>query len=73
MPPAAMTTFTERAPISTITWSLDVARVPGHADWIWTRTTSKQAAHGYSVQDMELRDLDGSLIASAQQMVAVFA
>lgn len=73
MPPAAMTTFTESAPISTITWSLDIARMPAHADWIWTRTTSKQAAHGYSVQDMELRDRDGSLVASAQQMVALFA
>ncbi|WP_136636320.1 thioesterase family protein [Pseudooceanicola onchidii] len=72
MPPAAMTTFTERAPISTITWSLDVARMPARTDWLWTRTTSKQAAEGYSVQDMELRDTDGSLVASAQQMVALF-
>lgn len=72
MPPAVMTTFTQPAPISTVTWGLDVARIPDHADWIWTRTTSKQAANGYSVQDMELRDRDGSLIASAQQMVAVF-
>lgn len=72
MPPAAMTTFTERAPISTITWSLDIARIPGKNDWVWTRTTSKQAADGYSVQDMELRDMDGTLLASAQQMVAIF-
>lgn len=72
MPPAAMTTFEKPAPISTITWSLDLARTPDHADWVWTRTTSKQAANGYSVQDMELRDRDGSLIASAQQMVALF-
>ena len=72
MPPAAMPTFKERAPISTITWSLDMARMPSKADWLWTRTTSKQAAEGYSVQDMELRDTDGSLVASAQQMVALF-
>jgi acyl-CoA thioesterase len=72
MPPAAMTTFTDRAPISSITWALDIARIPQKIDWLWTRTTSKQAADGYSVQDMELRDTDGSLVASAQQMVAVF-
>lgn len=72
MPPAAMTTFTERAPISTITWSLDIAHMPQTTDWVWTRTTSKQAADGYSVQDMELRDRDGRLVASAQQMVALF-
>lgn len=73
MPPAAMTCFTERAPISTITWGLDIARIPQRIDWLWTRTTSQQAADGYSVQDMELRDTDGSLVASAQQMVAIFA
>jgi acyl-CoA thioesterase len=72
MPPAAMTCFTERAPISTITWSVDFARMPEKIDWVWTRTTSKQAAEGYSVQDMELRDTDGALLASAQQMVALF-
>lgn len=72
MPPAAMPCFTERAPVSTITWSLDVARIPEKTDWVWTRTTSKQASDGYSVQDMELRDTDGSLLASAQQMVALF-
>ncbi|WP_375174285.1 thioesterase family protein [Pseudooceanicola sp.] len=72
MPPAAMPCFTERAPISTITWSVDFARIPETTDWVWTRTTSKQAAEGYSVQDMELRDTDGSLLASAQQMVALF-
>jgi len=67
-----MTCFTERAPISTITWSVDFARMPEKIDWVWTRTTSKQAAEGYSVQDMELRDTDGALLASAQQMVALF-
>lgn len=72
MPPAAMPTFTERAPVSTITWGLDVAHMPDSTDWVWTRTTSKQAADGYSVQDMELRHTDGSLIASAQQLVALF-
>ena len=73
LPPAAMTTFTVPAPISTITWSLDMARCPSDTDWTLTRTTSKQAANGYSVQDMEIRARDGALLASAQQMVALFA
>lgn len=72
LPPAAMTTFTQPAPISTITWSLDMARCPVDTDWTLTRTTSKQAANGYSVQDMEIRARDGRLLASAQQMVALF-
>ena len=72
LPPAAMTAFAERAPVSTITWSLDFAHMPERTDWLWCRTTSKQAADGYSVQDMELRDRKGHLIAGAQQLVALF-
>jgi acyl-CoA thioesterase len=72
LPPAAMTTFTERAPLSTVTWTVDFAHIPDHADWLLTRTTSKHAAEGYSVQDMEIRDADGRLVASAQQLVALF-
>lgn len=72
LPPAAMATFTEPAPVSTITWSLDIARMPSHTDWLSIRSTSKQAAEGYSVQDMELRDREGLLVGSAQQLVALF-
>ncbi|WP_162183046.1 thioesterase family protein [Pseudooceanicola atlanticus] len=73
LPPAAMATFTKGAPVSSVTWALDVARMPQDNDWQLTRTTSKHAADGYSVQDMEIRALDGQLLASAQQMVALFA
>lgn len=72
LPPAAMATFPKGAPISTITWTVDIARMPADSDWQLTRTTSKQAADGYSVQDMEIRDRDGQLLASAQQLVALF-
>ncbi|WP_407494227.1 thioesterase family protein [Pseudooceanicola sp. MF1-13] len=73
LPPAAMATFTAGAPVSTITWALDVARMPTDNDWQVTRTTSKHSADGYSVQDMEIRSRDGMLLASAQQLVALFA
>ena len=72
LPPAAMTGFRKVAPISTITWSLDLAHVPVRNDWISIRTTSLQADEGYSVQDMALHGADGRLIASAQQLVALF-
>ncbi len=72
LPPAAITTFTTRVMISTITWSLDIARLPADNDWQLIRTTSKHSADGYSVQDMDIRDRSGQLLASAQQMVALF-
>jgi acyl-CoA thioesterase len=73
LPPAAMATFTAGAPVSTITWAVDIARMPADNDWQVTRTTSKHSADGYSVQDMEIRSRDGVLLASAQQLVALFA
>lgn len=73
LPPAAMTGFTQPAPISTITWQVDLARIPPQPDWVCIRTTSQQAAEGYSLQDMDLRDRDGRLLGSAKQLVALFA
>ncbi|EAQ03835.1 hypothetical protein OB2597_11346 [Pseudooceanicola batsensis HTCC2597] len=73
LPPAAMATFHGGAPVSTVTWALDVARIPADTDWQLTRTTSKHSAEGYSVQDMEIRDRGGDILASAQQLVALFA
>ena len=72
LPPAAMTGFRTLAPISTITWTLDLARIPDRNDWISIRTASLQADEGYSVQDMALHDAGGRLIGSAQQLVALF-
>ncbi|MGI3169542.1 acyl-CoA thioesterase [Pseudooceanicola sp. C21-150M6] len=73
LPPAVMTTFTEGAPISTVTWGVDIARMPDNCDWQLTRTTSRHSADGYSVQEMQIRDRAGRLLANAQQLVALFA
>lgn len=72
LPPAAMTGFTAPAPISTITWGIDFAHIPDPDSWVRIRTSSRQADEGYSLQDMDLRDESGRLLASAQQLVALF-
>jgi len=72
LPPAAMVGFNAPAPISTITWAMDFARVPAAVDWVSIKATSLQAADGYSVQQMEMRDDAGQLLGNAQQLVALF-
>ncbi len=73
LPPAAMAVFPAPAPISTMTWSLDLAQpVPG-AGWRLVSSSSEQSAEGYSVQAMVLWDETGRRVAVARQVVAVFA
>ncbi len=75
-PPAAMTLFTAPAPISTMTWSVDVLqddRPQDPASWVLMRSTALTAAHGYSVQAMNIWDDSGRPLLTATQCVAVFA
>ena len=72
-PPAAMVTFPERALISTMTWSLDLARTPQSGEgWYLLQSASEQAADGYSLQTMSLWDEQGACIALGRQVVAIF-
>lgn len=74
LPPAAMVVFPQPAPISTMTWTVDVARVPQRLDgWSLLWATSEQAANGYSVQNMAMWTEAGELIAAGRQSVAIFA
>jgi acyl-CoA thioesterase len=75
-PPAAMTMFTARAPISTMTWSVDMladgaAQAPGA--WLLMRSAALAVAGGYSVQAMNLWDESGRAVMTGSQCVAVFA
>lgn len=74
-PPASMVSFRQPGPMSTMTWGLDlVAADPGPADgWRLVRTSSEQAADGYSAQAMTIFDAAGVPVAVARQTVAVFA
>jgi acyl-CoA thioesterase len=74
LPPAAMVLFPQPAPISTMTWTVDVARVPPSLDgWHLLWASSEQAANGYSLQNMAMWNEAGELIAVGRQAIAIFA
>jgi hypothetical protein len=69
-----MTLFPERAPISTMTWSLDVlAEAPADDDgWRLMKSQADTVLEGYSAQDMAVWDSAGTPLIVARQNVAVF-
>lgn len=74
LPPAAMVFFPQPGPISTMTWTVDIARVPASLDgWHLLWAASEQAANGYSLQNMAMWSDAGELIAVGRQNVAIFA
>ena len=73
LPPAAFTIFPKPAPISTITWSVDVLAETHSPDgWHLFQSTADTVADGYSSQDMKLWSADGMPILAARQTVAIF-
>jgi acyl-CoA thioesterase len=73
LPPAAMASFPERAPISTISWSIDLLCEPERIEgWYLLRTGSEQTQDGYSTQAMDLWDAAGQHLATGRQLVAIF-
>ena len=74
LPPPAITLFPERAPISTMTWSLDVLAQPSVDDggWRLMKSRADTVLEGYSAQDMAVWDSAGTPLIVARQNVAVF-
>lgn len=72
LPPAAMVQFPAMAPISTMSWSIDFFQPIRSRGWHLLRSTSEQAADGYSLQSMSLWDAEGKRIAAGRQAVALF-
>jgi acyl-CoA thioesterase len=73
MPPAAITCFVEPAPISTMTWSIDLPVPATAGEWYLMRSFSRQAGDGYSFQEMEVWDEHGRSVMWGRQTVAIFA
>jgi hypothetical protein len=75
LPPAAMTMFTAPAPISTMTWSMDIfdAGPLGASPWCLIESRADTVGHGYSSQDMTVWNENGALLMLSRQNVAVFA
>lgn len=72
LPPAAMVRFPARAPISTLSWTIDFLDPITSRGWHLVGSTSEQAADGYSLQAMSLHDSGGRRIAAGRQAVALF-
>lgn len=72
-PPAAMTMFTEPAPISTVTWSVEILdNAFAGADWHLLHVEAESVRDGYSSQRMTLWNAKGVPLLSARQTVALF-
>ncbi|HWK67412.1 MAG TPA: thioesterase family protein [Rhizobiaceae bacterium] len=72
LPPAAMVQFPAMAPISTMSWGIDFFQPITSRGWHLLRSTSEQAADGYSLQSMAVWDAQGRRIAAGRQAVALF-
>ena len=74
LPPAAMVHFLAPAPISTMTWQIDIAHVPQSVDgWSLLWSSSEESSEGYSLQNMAMWSESGELAAVGRQAVAIFA
>ena len=73
LPPAAMPVFPDFGPISTLSWSFDLDRLPDDpAAWYLCRATSESSGEGYSRQAMDLWDSAGRRVLAGRQTVAIF-
>ncbi len=73
-PPAAMVVFDKAAPISTMTWSMDIlADDPQTRDGWWLIQSKTETAYqGYSTQSMMVWNADGKPVIAHRQNVAIF-
>lgn len=75
LPPAAMVLFSAPAPISTMTWSIDVLDPAPESwnGWWLFRSRAVTAQSGYSSQEMTLWGANGRPVLASRQTVAIFA
>lgn len=73
-PPAVMPMFTEFAPISSMTWMINVLNdAPQTEDGWWLlESRAENASSGYSSQDMLIWNSNGELVVAGRQSVAIF-
>ena len=73
-PPAAMSTFTEPAPISSMTWMAEFLtdRIETTEGWFLAHHEAQATKDGYSSQSMRLWNRSGDPVMIGRQTVAVF-
>lgn len=78
-PPAVLPMFKKPAPISSLSWTVEIIADPNGpdirdaTDWWQYRATTDVAKHGFAYIGAELRNNNGSLIALSRQTVMLFA
>lgn len=75
-PPAVLPMLTERAPASTLTWTIDLIHpLPPIAgdEWLFYRAVVDHVRDGYNQAEARLWTRDGALLALSRQTVAIFA
>lgn len=73
-PPAVMPMFTEYAPISSMTWMINILNdAPKTEDGWWLlESRAENASNGYSSQDMLIWNSSGELVVAGRQSIAIF-
>ena len=73
-PPSAIIKFPVMAPLSTLSWQIDLLEQPETVDpWILTHCRAEEASDGYSPQEMQHWDASGRCLALGRQLFAIFA
>lgn len=74
LPPAALKLVGGFAPLSSMTWLVNLLRPPATRDgWFLLRANADHAAHGSSSQHMQIWNTDGAQLAEHLQSIAIFA
>ncbi len=73
-PPAAMVMFKQYAPISTMTWSIDLLaeQAESRNGWWLVSSSADKVMDGYSSQSMIVWNADGNPVAVSRQNIAIF-
>ena len=75
LPPAVTTAMSDFAPLSSMTWMIDMLDddLSTSEGWYLLESAADHARHGYSSQAMTIWSADGRCLAKGRQMVTVFA
>lgn len=72
LPPPAVVGLDKWAPLSTITWAVDIFQPISEGGWHLFRSAAEQTRDGYSLQTMTLWTAEGHRVVAARQVVAIF-
>lgn len=72
LPPAVVASLRQPGRFSSMTWSVDLCQPARPGTWYLMRSSSQQAANGYSFQHMAMWDEEGELVLVGSQTVGVY-